>query len=388
MKRIIKEAAGCLALAAVMGACMGNKKNQAEARDASADTLWMVVGSYADAEAEGIKVFRFNQETGEASYQSGLRGVANPSFLHPSADGARVYAVSEGEADNSMAVALSFDKATGRLDKLNEQLAHGAAPCYINLSPNGSYAVTANYNGASITVFPVDSAGALQPGEAIGFQGKGLDRERQECPHLHCVYFTPDHRFLLANDLGADCIHVFPLQGEELRLDRQRASEVSLTPGSGPRHACFNASGNKLYLLDELMGDVKVLSYDGGTFRVIQTVQADTVAAKGSADIHLSPDGRFLYASNRLKADGIAIFKVDEANGTLIKVGYQLTGRHPRNFAITPNGRFLVVACRDTNEMEVYSRNSETGLLEDLHRPIPMERPVCVRWIERSANPE
>lgn len=377
------KVAGCLCLAAIMGACAGGKNAQGEMEEtASADTIWMMVGSYADAEAEGIKVFRFNQETGEAFCRTGLKGVSNPSFLHPSADGTKVYAVSENEEENSAAVALLFDKTTGRLEKLNEQSTHGAAPCYINMSPNGRYVVTANYNGASITIFPIDSVSKLQLGETIGFRGKGPDKVRQECSHLHCVYFTPDNRFLLANDLGADCIHVFPLQGEELRVDRRNATLVSLESGSGPRHACFNASGNKLYLLDELMGDVKVLAYDGSTFCLKQTVQADTAEARGSADIHLSPDGNFLYASNRLKADGIAIFKVDKEKGTLTKVGYQPTGSHPRNFAITPNGHFLVVACRDTNEMEVYRRNLETGLLENLHRPIPMEKPVCVRWVE------
>lgn len=379
-QRMIK--AGCLCMAMLMGACTGGRKARVETEAASADTLWMIAGSYADASDEGIKVYRFNQKTGEAVYRGGLRGVSNPSFLHPSANGTRVYAVSENEAEDSKLVALSFDKATGNLHIQNEQPTHGAAPCYVNVSPNGQYAVTANYNGASITVFPIDSLERLQPGEVIAFRGKGPDRERQGCSHLHCVYFTPDHRFLLANDLGADCIHVFPLQGEGLQLDRRHATQIKLAPGSGPRHACFNAAGNKLYLLDELMGDVKVFSYDGSTFRQEQSIQADTVAARGSADIHLSPDGRFLYASNRLKADGIAIFRVDPAKGTLTKVGYQLTGKHPRNFALTPNGRFLLVACRDANAIEVYGRNPETGLLEDMHRSIPMEKPVCVRWME------
>lgn len=124
-----------------------------------------------------------------------------------------------------------------------------------------------------------------------------------------------------------------------------------------------------------------VFSYDGKTLMQQQVIKADTVGAKGSADIHLSPDGKFLYASNRLKADGVAIFKVSPADGTLTKVGYQLTGIHPRNFTITPNGKYLLVACRDTNEIQVFVRDAETGLLQDTGKTIHTDKPVCLQWV-------
>lgn len=365
--------------AACLGACSGNGGKKSVAGGMESDTLLMLVGSYAEAEEEGIKVYGLNQETGETVYRSGWKGIRNPSFLTVSSDLKRVYSVGENEEKTSTANALAFDPETGQLSFLNESRTDGAAPCYIVLSPNEDYVVTANYTGGSITVFPVDETGRLGEGEVIAFEGKGQDAERQEQPHLHCAYFTPDGRFLLANDLGTDCIHAFPADasGEGL-VDRLAAFDIRLAPGSGPRHSVFDAGGKHLYLIDELKGDVVVMEYDGTSFTQVQSIQADTVGARGSADIHLSPDGKFLYASNRLRADGLAIFAVDAANGQLTKVGYQLTGAHPRNFAITPNGKFVLVACRDTNEIEVYARNAETGLLTDTGRRIRQSKPVVI----------
>ena len=123
------------------------------------------------------------------------------------------------------------------------------------------------------------------------------------------------------------------------------------------------------------------MSYDEAGFDTIQHIKADTLDARGSADIHLSPDGKFLYASNRLKGDGIAIFEVSSEDGTLDKVGYQPTGIHPRNFNITPNGKYLLVACRDTNEIQIYEREEESGLLKDTGKRIKMPKPVCVQFL-------
>ena len=136
-----------------------------------------------------------------------------------------------------------------------------------------------------------------------------------------------------------------------------------------------------MYLITELSGEVIVLLNNGAEFHELQRIQSDTLKAKGSADIHLSPDGRFLYASNRLKGDGIAVFKVSEEDGTLTKVGYQSTGLHPRHFNLTPNGKFLLVACRDTDEIQIYKRDKLTGLLEDTGKRIKMPKPVCVQFI-------
>ena len=345
------------------------------------EKMYLMVGSYATPEEEGIKVYAWDGEKGEAAYVSGLKGISNPSYQVVSADGKRVYSVGEDDGLTSTAHALSFDKSQGRLALMNTQLTQGGAPCYINLSPHEDYVVTANYMGGSISVLPLETSGRL--GENVSmfaFDGEGVLKERQSQPHLHCVEFTPDGKFLLANDLGTDKIHVFPLAADG-KLDEKATFDVELEAGSGPRHLCFSKDGRFSYLINELSGKVTVLSYEGETLTPIQYIEADTVNAQGSADIHLSPDGKFLYASNRLKADGIAIFSVHQETGMLTKVGYQLTGIHPRNFIITPDGRFLLVACRDRNLVQIFRRDEKKGLLVDTGKTIETSKPVCLKFI-------
>lgn len=133
--------------------------------------------------------------------------------------------------------------------------------------------------------------------------------------------------------------------------------------------------------MSKIGGTVTVFRNVKGTLKKIQVIASDSVGGEGGADIHLTPDGRFLYSSNRLKADGIAIFKVDAQNGKLKKVGYQDTGIHPRNFNITPNGRLLLAACRDSNVIQVFRIDPKTGLLTDLHKDIHLSKPVCVKFV-------
>ena len=143
----------------------------------------------------------------------------------------------------------------------------------------------------------------------------------------------------------------------------------------------FAPNGSYAYLINELSGTVIAFEYNDGELKEIQTIAADTVGAKGSGDIHISPDGKFLYASNRLKADGLAIFSIHPENGMLTKVGYQLTGIHPRNVIITPNGKYLLVACRDSNVIQIYERDTDTGLLTDIRKDIKVDKPVCIKFV-------
>ena len=371
MKKII---AGCIG-ALMLGACTSMKQKE------TMENMYLMVGSYATPEEEGIKVYAWDNEKGEALYVSGLKGISNPSYQVVSADGNRVYSVGEDEGETSTAHSLSFDKMNGKLTLMNTQLTNGGAPCYINLSPDEDWVITANYMGGSISVLPLDASGRLSENvSTFAFTGEGENKIRQGQPHLHCVEFTPDGKFLLANDLGTDKIHVFPLTPQG-KLDEMGTFDVELEPGSGPRHLCFSKDGRFAYLINEISGKVTTLIYNEGTLQPIHYIEADTVNAQGSADIHLSPDGKFLYASNRLKADGIAVFSVNQETGMLTKAGYQLTGIHPRNFIITPDGRFLLVACRDSNLVQIFRRDEKTGLLVDTGKTIETSKPVCLKFI-------
>lgn len=369
--------AATLCAASLLSGCSNNTTN----KNAS-EEYYLLIGSYAPASEEGIKIYTFDQNNGKSEYVNGLKGISNPSYLTPSSDGTRVYSVAEDEGETASLYALSFDKEKGTLSLLNAERTQGGAPCYVALSPDENYAVTANYLGGSISLFPIGQNGKLGTAQPIVFSGKGTDPERQKQPHLHCIQFTPDKHYLLASDLGTDRIYSFPLNVSEGLIDTSARKDILLPPASGPRHLTPSPDGKHIYLMTELSGEVVVLSYDEAQLDTMQTVLADTCHAQGGADIHVSPDGYFVYASCRLQNDGIAIFEVSE-DGSLTKTGYQNTSAHPRNFILSPNGNYLLVACRDANTVEIYQRDPETGLLQDTGKRIEMSKPVCLKFIKR-----
>lgn len=229
-----------------------------------------------------------------------------------------------------------------------------------------------------MSVFRLSSegGGAVLSRRFLGAVG-GPDMSRQQTPHVHCACFARDGRYILASDFSADRILSFRLRGSDV-VANGVASAVSAD--SGPRHLTFNPDGRFAYVMSELSGKVTVFRYCEGRLQALQEIVSDSLGARGGADIHLSPDGRFLYASNRLKGDGIAIFRVDATSGLLTRVGYQPTGIHPRHFNITPNGRYLLCCCRDSDKIQVFRRDAQTGLLTDIHRDIPVSKVVCVQF--------
>lgn len=367
---------------AVLGCANKNKTMQNKISDDKA--MYMILGTYTSDDSNGLYVYKIDTVTGKSEYISETP-VANPSYLALDESENYVYAVTEDDGiETSAANAFSFDKKTGTLKYINKQLTKGAAPCYINVDKEGRHVITANYSGGNLSVFKVSNDGGLNPvTQVIGFDGTGFDPERQEQPHIHCVKYSPDEKYLFATDLGLDKIHKFEVlkdTQDTVHLKHGNPEAYDLKAGSGPRHLVFHPNNKYAYLITELSGEVVVYNYDDGNLEEIQVIEADSLNAQGSADIHVSPDGKFVYASNRLQADGIAIFSVDLSNGRLTKVGYHKTGEHPRNFAITPNGNLLLVANRDSNQIQVLKRNTETGLLEDTGNDINLSKPVCIKF--------
>lgn len=343
-----------------------------------AEELPMLVGTYTGSGSKGIYTFRFNQETGRAT-PLGSAEVPNPSYLVPSADGKRVYAVSEVNDATAALNAFAFDRETGQLTLLNRQPTLGGDPCHV--ATNGKEVLTANYSGGSLSIFPLKKDGSLEPLDTL-FEGNagGPDAGRQATPHVHCAVFSPDGKYIFATDFSADRILRYVMHPKSI-VPHPSAEAIDVTPGSGPRHLTFSPDGKYAYLISELSGNITAFSYQDGRLEKIQTIAADTLRARGSADIHLSPDGRYLYASNRLKGDGLAIFEVNRETGLLAKAGYQPTARHPRNFSITPNGKYLLAACRDSHVIQVFLRDAVTGLLSDTHQDIRLNQPVCIQFV-------
>ena len=334
----------------------------------------MFVGTYTDGGSKGIYSYRFNQQTGKAEVLDSLE-MRNPSYLTLSRDDRLIYVVSETHDEKASLNIVRITK-NGGMRLIDTTPTEGEDPCYV--ATNGDIALTANYSGGTMSVFQLTQCRTLAK-LAKKFPGAtaGPDPARQQAPHVHCACFTPDGKYVLATDFSADRILSFCVKGKNI-IDNGIAAYVSAD--SGPRHLTFSNDGRFAYLMSELSGKVTVFAYHEGRLETLQEIVSDSVGARGGADIHLSPDGRFLYSSNRLKAEGIAIFAVDSQTGLLTRIGYQPTAAHPRMFNITPNGRFLLCCCRDSNKIQVFMRDSNTGLLTDTHQDIPLSKPVCVQF--------
>jgi len=360
-----------------------NTNNNMKQKVSDDNAMYMLLGTYTSGDSKGIYVYKIDTVSGVSEYVSEAV-VANPSFLVLDESERYVYAVTEDDGpETSAANAFSFDKGTGTLKYINKQLTKGGAPCYINVDKDRKHVVTANYSGGNLSVFAVSDDGGLMPAfQVVQFTGTGFDENRQSQSHIHCVKYSPDEKYLFATDLGLDKIHKFevtPNRTDSGYLTQTTPEAFELEAGSGPRHLVFHPNEKYAYLITEISGEVVGYNYNDGYLEEIQGIKADTLNAQGSADIHVSPDGKFLYASNRLKGDGIAIFSINENDGLLTKVGYTETGVHPRNFIITPNGKLLLVANRDSNNVQVFRRDMQTGLLEDTGNDIELSMPVCIK---------
>lgn len=341
------------------------------------EKIMMLVGTYTDGSSQGIYSYKFNQKTGVVEGLSSL-ALKNPSYLTVSQDGRLVYAVSETNDDKASLNTVRLDPKTGYMQLLNTIPVMGGDPCYV--ATNGKTVLTANYSGGSMSVFRLNKQGT-EPELVTRYVGAtgGPDLTRQDMPHVHCACFTPDGKYALATDFSADRILSYQLVGRKV-VANGVASYVSAD--SGPRHLVFSQDGRFAYLMSELSGKITVFRYAQGRLERLQEIVSDSVGARGGADIHLSPDGRFLYSSNRLKAEGIAIFAVDSQTGLLTRIGYQPTAAHPRQFNISPNGEYLLCCCRDSDIIQVFKRDMQTGLLSDMHNDIPVSKAVCVQFVK------
>lgn len=348
----------------------------------------LLIGTYTGSGSKGIYVYRFNAKNGTATWVNNTDTASNPSYLAVAPNGKYVYAVNETVTPDSGSVsAYAFDKTTGALTFLNTQPAGGDAPCYIALDKSGRWAVVANYVGGNRAALPIAADGKIAPyAQLIQDSGSSRDQDRQEAAHVHAVVFSPDGRYVFSPDLGTDKVMIYRFNATTATpLKPAAAPFVKSGPGSGPRHFTFSPNQKFAYVIEELSGTVVAYKYSNGRLTFLQRLSTHPAAytgAKGSADIHLSPDGKFLYASNRGDANSIAVFAV-AANGKLQLKGVQSTmGVHPRNFIIDPTGQYLLVANRDTDAVVIFKRNPATGLLRDTGRRIEVPKPVCLKMVK------
>jgi len=235
-------------------------------------------------------------------------------------------------------------------------------------------------------VLPINKDGSLQPvSQNIQDQGKGPDASRQEGPHVHMAYFSPNEKYMLFTDLGTDKINIYRYHSSDAKpLSPANPAVVNIKPGKGPRHMVFSPDKKYLYLLQEMGSAINVYKFNGGDPKEVQSVDmlpAGFKGTNGAAAIHISPDGRFLYASDRLDASALMVYAINKETGELSFIQRQLTyGKNPRDFAIDPSGKYLLAANQDSDSILVFRINQSTGTLSFIGNKIDVGNPVCLKF--------
>ncbi|WP_379133568.1 lactonase family protein [Paenibacillus sp. sgz500958] len=356
--------------------------------------LLLFTGSYSSAGDSGVQVFEFNgQEGGTLRLLHEISGITNPTFLNVDPAGNRLYAIGEipngqGGKEGEVA-AYAIDNTTGRLTELTRTTTMPAlgssqtTTCHVSRDLNNQYLVVCSYHGGMIGLISLDGEGKPQRlCDTVVHSGHGAHPERQDRPHPHSAIFSPDGRFVWVSDLGLDVIRGYSINREKDTLELH--AETAMHPGAGPRHLAFHPDGNSAYVINEVDSTITSFTYDqeGGTLQPVMTTSTLPAGFSGEntcAEIALSPDGRFLYGSNR-GADNIVIYEVDAASGHFTLVEHVSTqGGHPRHFTITPEGAYLIAANRDGNNLVVFARDQDTGMLTFTGNTAKLSKPVCVK---------
>lgn len=354
----------------------------------SADDPLLFVSSFAGGEKGAVAAFRFSTEKGTLTPLERTGGIENPFFIAVSPDKRFLYAVHAkafgGKEDEEVA-AYAIDKATGKLTLLNRQSAKGTATCYLEVDATGKTLLLANYSSGSVAALPIREDGSL--GEAASFMqhagGSKVDPKRQDGPYAHSIIAGPDNRFAYAADLGLDQILAYRLDAATAKLEPASTAFVASPPGAGPRHLTFAPDGKNLCAIDELSNTITRYSLDATSGALtkqesLSTLPDDFKGSSYCADLKFTPDGKFLYGTNR-GHDSLAIFRAAE-NGvlSLVEIVPSL-GKGPQNLLVTPDGNWLLCANMPGNNLAVFRIDGESGKLTSTGAPIEITMPSCIR---------
>lgn len=355
-----------------------------------ADDPLVFVSAFAAGDEGAIHAFRFDSKTGTLTPQHQTTDVEHPFFLVISPDGRFLYSIDTdkfGGADNEFVAAYSIKDRTGKLQRLNRQSAKGSASCYLDIDATGKTVVLANYSTGSVAALPVLKDGSL--GKAASFvqhEGSSINPKRQKAPYAHSIEVSPDNRFALAADLGIDKVMIYRLDAANAGLAASKAQAfATVEPGSGPRHLTFHPNGKSVYLINELKNTVTFFKYapESGELtsqQTISTLPADFDGVSHCADLKITPDGKFLYGTNR-GHDSVAIYSIgNDGRLSLVKIEPSL-GKGPQNLFITPDGQWLLCANMPGNNLIVFRIDGSTGKLTAHGEPISIKMPSCIRWL-------
>ncbi|UMQ42009.1 lactonase family protein [Chryseobacterium sp. Y16C] len=338
-----------------------------------------------DKDTEGIYVYELDTISGKLLKLTSYTGILNPSFLTLSPDGKYIFACTESKTKNGGSVSsFEFNRENKTITFINKEKSGGENPVYLTVHKNGKWLVNGNYTEGSVSVYPISENGKIEPYvQNFQFLEGSIDPGRQERAHIHATIFSPEFDYLFLPDLGADKIRTYQFNSDSNEpLKAAKVPFTKTTLGSGPRHFAFHPNGKFAYCIEEMGGAVSAYSYENAKLNPIQRINTHSEKYKEdfeSSDVHISPDGKFLYASNRGIENNIAIFSIQK-NGILKTVGYQsIKGKHPRVFGLDPSGKFLVATNAGTGTVVVFKRNPENGLLKKVGRKIKIKSVSCVQ---------
>lgn len=350
---------------------------------AQGEKYHMLVGTYTSpGKSEGIYVYEFDSQNGAITYKSKVV-LESPSYFTVSPDRKSVYSVTEGK--ESKISALAFDPNTGDLKILNSQPSGSNGPTHISVDAKRQYVFAANYGGGSLTALPIQTDGTLGSDiQDIKHEGSSIARKK---PFVHSAVVSPDNKYVLTADLGTDKINIYRFDAKKRPQALSAASQPFLTldPGAGPRHSTFHPNKKFFYAVTEINSKVYAFNYKKGHLTQIQSVSMipEGFAGPGhGADIHVSDDGKFLYASTRSTVNEIAIYSIDQKTGMLSLVAKQPSfGKSSRTFDIDPSGNWLLSTSQVTNEIVVFKRDKETGKLTPTGQKLQIDKPSLVKFV-------
>ena len=356
------------------------------------DYLVYIGTNVAKEQAKTIYLYRLNTSTGTLTPVSAQWGGASPTYLTMDTGHRFMYAVSETQTfqewvSSGGVSALTIDQRTGALTLLNQMPTRGASPCYVSLDRTEKSVLVANYVGGNVALLPRQLTGQLAaPTDDDQHQPPTGPHKNQDKPHAHCIIPSPDNRYAFAVDLGTDHVYRYQLDPVHNKLGTPGVVAFAAKPGAGPRHLTFHPNGRWAYLENELNSTVTALAYNAveGRFDELQTLTtlpAGYTGENSGADVHVSPDGRFLCTSNR-GDNSLAVFAIDENNGQLTLVQHVSTlGKTPRNFSFDPSGRVLLVANQNSNDVFVYRVDKQSGRLTYSGQSVQVPSPMFVEIV-------
>jgi 6-phosphogluconolactonase len=357
---------------------------------AMSDTF-VYFGTYTGPHSRGIYVARLDPATGHLTPPVLAAESPNPGFLAVHPNHRLLYTTNEindfaGSHSGSVS-AFAIDRRTGKLTFLNAVASGDPGPCHLAVDHTGNYVLVANYAVGSVAAFRLGPDGRL--GERTAFHrhtGHGINSHRQEAPHAHSIYVSPDNRFVVSAELGTDQVFIYRFDATKGTLTPNDPPTVAVPAGSGPRHFAFDPAGKFAYVIEEMGSSLTAFSWDAaaGILRPLETISTkppDYTGYNDCAELLIHPSGKFLYGSNR-GHNSITVFALDPATGKPTPIQYAATeGKTPRGFGIDPTGSYLIAGNQDTNTVVEFRIDHQTGRLTLTGQKFDLSSPVCVVFV-------